>query len=427
MKSTDFFNKNTKNKEISINNNKFNLNFIQWFVGFTDGEGCFLITVSKKQHVTFRFSIGLHVDDKAVLEYIQKTLGVGNLYITKSKPIISYQVSDYHSIKNIIIPIFEYYPLLTIKRLNFLNFKNAFLFKKNTKLSTNEYNSILKIKNSMNTALDYNSDLVKSFYNKNTINNIDNYWLLGFIEAEGTFGFKCLSPYFQVPQHSVSVGALEYIKKFLEKLSISILPNLPYKINLNMTVALNKRTNVYSYVLTDVDVLYYIIFPFFSNLEFKSRKFIDFKLWSIGLFLHKYGYVYLPEGKNLICKITNCINKKRYTNSAVQPIYITQSDIDLVLQQQAPFDLNSNKSHLLNAQAYSRSKNSSIEGFKVYVYDYNKLVTGTYFESYNKAQAFLQTKSTRLVARYIDTGKLYKNRYSFYSSNQGDYLSLKKL
>jgi hypothetical protein len=37
----------------------------------------------------------------------------------------------------------------------------------------------------MNTALDYNSDLVKSFYNKNTINNINSYWLLGFIEAEG--------------------------------------------------------------------------------------------------------------------------------------------------------------------------------------------------------------------------------------------------
>jgi hypothetical protein len=190
-----------------------------------------------------------------------------------------------------------------------------------------------------------------------------------------------------------------------------------------MTVALNKRTNVYSYVLTDVDVLYYIIFPFFSNLEFKTRKLIDFKLWYIGLFLHKYGYVYLPEGKYLIAKICNCINKNRYTSNKVQPIYITQNDLDLVFKQKSPFDLRLNNSHLVNSQMYSKSKNSSIEGFKVYVYDNNKLINDTFFNSYNKAQAYLKSKSNRLVARYIDTGKLYKNRYSFYSKYQGDQLT----
>jgi hypothetical protein len=337
----------------------------------------------------------LHIDDKAVLEHIQKTLGIGNLYVKSIPHHIIYCVADYNSIKNVLIPIFEYYPLLTIKRLNFLNFKNAFLLKKKgTTLSDIQYNTILNLKSSMNKGLNYNSNLVKSFYNKN---NINSYWLLGFIEGEATFGFKGLSPYFQIPHEkndnkrsllsfekndnklrllsfdSVSVGALELIKKFLEKLSANIIPNLPYKIHLNMTKALNKRTNVYSYVLTDVDVLYYIIFPFFANLEFKSRKFIDFKLWCIGLFLHKYGYLYLPEGKNLIAKITNCINKKRYTNNTVQPIYITQNDIErttnyvcchfsqrttnvvcchfshLVFNKKSPFDLNSNQSHLLNA------------------------------------------------------------------------------
>jgi len=361
------------NTKINIGKNTFFLNFIHWFVGFTDGEGCFLIRTSSNKNVRFVFRIALHIDDKATLEYIKKTLGVGNLYI--GSKVVIYSVNDYDSIKDIIIPIFEYYPLLTIKQLNFLKFKDAFLLKKKySKLSPIEYQSMVELKSKMNKGLDYNSETVKTFYIKNNIKNINSYWILGFIEGEGTFGFKGLSPYFQVPQHSVSVGALDYIKKFLETLCKNITSYLPYKIDLNMTITLNKSTNVYSYALTDVDVLYYIIFPFFSNLEFKSRKLVDFQLWCIGLLLHKYGYIYLPEGKNLMGKIINCMNKKRYTTNEIQPVYITQNEIDLVFQQEPPFGYNLTKSHLLNSQEYSRSKNSSIQGFKVYVYDYGKLI-----------------------------------------------------
>jgi hypothetical protein len=130
MKASSFLNKKKDKSFIFIYKNKFYLNFIHWFVGFTDGEACFRITTTTSRNVTFTFSIALHIDDKIVLEYIQKTLNVGSLHIVKNKPAIIYTVSDYNSIKNIIIPIFGYYPLLTIKQLNFLNFKNAFLLKK---------------------------------------------------------------------------------------------------------------------------------------------------------------------------------------------------------------------------------------------------------------------------------------------------------
>ena len=41
-------------------------------------------------------------------------------------------------------------------------------------------------------------NLGRTLYNYDLIPKIvvDPYWLLGFIEAEGTFGFKNLSPYF---------------------------------------------------------------------------------------------------------------------------------------------------------------------------------------------------------------------------------------
>jgi hypothetical protein len=47
---------------------------------------------------------------------------------------------------------------------------------------------------------------------------VNPYWLLGFIEGEGTFGFKNLSPYFQIGQHIKSLRLLQGIVLFLQSL-----------------------------------------------------------------------------------------------------------------------------------------------------------------------------------------------------------------
>ena len=69
-----------------------------------------------------------------------------------------------------------------------------------------------------------------SNYNQNEF-NITPYWLLGFVEAEGTFGIKNLTPYFQVAQNGKSKNLMEAIKIYLSKiqldnLSTSIKPSL---------------------------------------------------------------------------------------------------------------------------------------------------------------------------------------------------------
>lgn len=57
-------------------------------------------------------------------------------------------------------------------------------------------------------------------YNYNLIPNIvvNPFLLLGFIEAEGTFGFKNLSPYFKIGQHIKSSFVLEGIASYLKSL-----------------------------------------------------------------------------------------------------------------------------------------------------------------------------------------------------------------
>lgn len=57
----------------------------------------------------------------------------------------------------------------------------------------------------------------------------------------------------------------------------------------------NKKTGVISLMVTDIDSMYDILLPFFDSLDFKSRKYIDYKMWSVALKTHKLGHFYLPE------------------------------------------------------------------------------------------------------------------------------------
>ena len=62
--------------------------FLFWFAGFTDSEGNFIITqrnTLNSIYFGFRFRIRLHIDDKATLDFIQKTLGVGTVYKEKDE------------------------------------------------------------------------------------------------------------------------------------------------------------------------------------------------------------------------------------------------------------------------------------------------------------------------------------------------------
>lgn len=98
--------------------------FIEWFRGFTDAEGCFMLSRNSKSSFKFTFTIGLHKDDIAVLKFIQDTLGgIGkiNEYSTKAFYIIAAKKDI-----NVIQDIFSNYPLNSSKHLNFSDFHRAF-------------------------------------------------------------------------------------------------------------------------------------------------------------------------------------------------------------------------------------------------------------------------------------------------------------
>lgn len=126
----------------------------------------------------FRFLIKLHIDDRSVLDFIQKTLGIGKVTTYKSSAI--YAITSQKEIKYI-LDFFTKYPLNTTKHLNFLSFKKAFELYKGCFVRTSglimEIESIKNSMNSKRTVLDMSSHKI----------NITPEGLLGFVEGDGSF------------------------------------------------------------------------------------------------------------------------------------------------------------------------------------------------------------------------------------------------
>lgn len=67
--------------------------------------------------------------------------------------------------------------------------------------------------------------------------------------------------------------------------------------------------------IVNVDAFYDYLLFFLLNILFQTRKAEDFYFWSLALHLHKLGYFYLPEGRVLIYKISQYVNKGRYSTN----------------------------------------------------------------------------------------------------------------
>ena len=95
---------------VKLNNKNINNNeFFEWLVGFTDAEGSFQIGVdnrNKYPRFNFRFSIGLHIDDKPTLEFIRNRLNCGTITNNKDNTACNFEVTHTAELKSIIFPIF---------------------------------------------------------------------------------------------------------------------------------------------------------------------------------------------------------------------------------------------------------------------------------------------------------------------------------
>jgi hypothetical protein len=217
----------------------------------------------------------MHIDNLEALNTIKYILNVGNITIDKDRNYCSFVVQDFSDIRDVICPIFEKFPLLTSKNLDFQDFHKAVLIKNKNNLSNTDKERIILLKNGMNSKRE-----IFTSYSINSQINVNPDWFIGFLEGDGTFGIKTGSSiYFQLAQKITSVESLNAIITFLTSLKSNALFGKNSKIlPLNVVSTINNKTNVVSLVISSVDALYYYILPLLDTCKMYTFKFMDFKL-----------------------------------------------------------------------------------------------------------------------------------------------------
>lgn len=192
----NFINVNKVLKQnFSTNRDKLDPN---WVTGFVDAEGCFSIIIeipnSLKWKVRTSFEINLHEKDKDILYKIQSFFGVGAVYHRPDRKKSVYRVTNIKYIKDVIIPHFTNYPLISKKRADFLLWSEViYLILNKDHLIKEGFLKILSYYASINKGV---SNKVLEYYpniipvDKPVIklpDHLQPQWVSGFVAGDGGF------------------------------------------------------------------------------------------------------------------------------------------------------------------------------------------------------------------------------------------------
>jgi len=179
------------NKNISTHLETVEIN-PNWITGFVDAEGCFSVIIEILDNLKWRvrtsFEIYLHIKDVDILYKIQSFFGVGNVYLRAYKNIAVYRVSNIEYLRDIIIPHFNNYPLITQKSIDFnLWCKVIQIILNKEHLNNKGFLTILTYYASINRGI---SKKVLKYYPNikpvsrssiNLPNNLNPFWVSGFV------------------------------------------------------------------------------------------------------------------------------------------------------------------------------------------------------------------------------------------------------
>ena len=274
-----------KGLSYSYKSNNMNPN---WITGFCDAESSFSIRVGKDEsrfkflRIAPIFSIELHEKNYDLLNEIFKFFKVGTIIkrIKNGNPAAIYSVQSISALKDVIIPHFNKYNLLTQKREDFRLFSLVIdMLYDNQHKNEEGLNKILSYKASMGKGL--SKTLLNLFPDiEPTVRNLvlpikcfNPFWVAGFVDGEGCFYVKTskikqgkdiaykVNVYFSISQH---------------KRDIALLENLVAYFNCGLVETVKTRPTQSSYVVYKFDDILTKIIPFFDTYPLKGKKLLDF-------------------------------------------------------------------------------------------------------------------------------------------------------
>ena len=334
-----------KNKPILFSSVKFNTfdffknnpdDFLDWLRGITDAEGCFYIAKKynlnrDKVRFDFYFKITFHVDDQEALEFIHKTLKIGRVHKDSEGDAFNFIVSKQEDVEKIIV-IFDKHVLNTSKYLNYRDWRKAFLLYKNrNNLDDKLVNEILKIKEQMN-----NNRSDYTFPAEHEI-SISSYWLLGFIEGDGSFNVtrKNLEPVFIITLNDKEFPVIYKIREFLlENLGFDYYSK--WKIENSSLLAIyfkdarSKTKRVVRIIIRSIQILNNYLVPFFNKMNFITRKGLDFSDFKLVCRII-YGGGHKDKTINaLMLKLINNMNNNRLSTSKKPKSKLTNNELTIL-------------------------------------------------------------------------------------------------
>jgi len=266
--SSETTNINYFNFSIFIEHYKFiDHKWLEWFVGFSEGDGSWLIQGNRLFFVITQKEID-------VLYHIQKTLGFG-LIIKDSKGYTRYVVTHRKDILSLIL-LFSGNIVLSKRLLQF----NKWVITYNT-LTNNNF----------------------QLYNNTTKLTLESAWLSGFTDAEG-----CFNVFFSIRKNSILLRSSPYIRFILDQqfekeclLTIASLFNTG-------SVNLRRETNeVYRYCISSF-VSIPVIIQYFDKFPLKTHKQNSFIKWSKIYYIIVNKEHLSLSGLDKIIKLAKSIN-----------------------------------------------------------------------------------------------------------------------
>ena len=271
-----------------------NEKFLQWFVGITDRDGSFSV-LRQNNKWTLTFKITQNTYNLRVLYYIKQQLGVGSVSVESNKDQGSFRIRDRKQLANIIFPIFDQYPLLTTKYFNYAKFKQAYVILEDSKLTKSERNTL--IETLLLTKPDESN--ISPAWNKITLpiadaneasKIISKSWLIGFVEAEGSFYLI-----------TKDINKIVHGFGITQKLDRVVLEGIRHILHISTKVVYKEKYNHYMIDTTNSRAIKNVSKYFFNTM--KGMKGIEYRIWSRSFNKHKGNYSQLVKIQKVLRKL----------------------------------------------------------------------------------------------------------------------------
>lgn len=372
--------------------------FYEWLRGFSDAESNFYIKRDNRKDSVFqfKFKIELHINDRPLLEYIQNRLQIGVVYpvnLTEKLVRSSWEVYSKEDILKL-IKIFDLYQLNTSKQLDYLAWKEAFLIYTgdNSLKKMDITNDILRLKNSMNRK--------KTSFVQNPLHKIyiTPYWLLGFIEGEGSFWVsktnlvQAFELGITLSEKPVMIAIYNYLINLIpqalndkNKLKNSI------KLRTRPSTGIN-RNPVVSLKFVDMIYITKVFVPFLDKLTFLSKKGLSFRDWKMITLIKLFNNLHLTqEGKDLCILLSNRMNDNTvYSETDKFTNNINREELDIKIDR------------FLANSLYFINKIEKKKTVQIQIFDENSNPFSTPM-SYDEVASFFNV-SLKTVQRRLKTG-----------------------